>query len=122
MGALGRARKALAPEPHAVRELGLFIENDSGLYHQMETPIQKALTRRKAAGTYDHDKAEKAYYNLATEGARRYTKTYSSYDGEGPPIFSTADRHAVAREMRDSFEAEHRLGNYDQHIPKKYRK
>lgn len=96
------------PDEHAANELELYINNDSALYHQRFVPIVKNLMKRRAAGTYDHEKAAKLFLYLADDGARKYYREFG-----GSFKFDLATRWAVAKSLRDSFETEADLGNYD---------
>lgn len=109
----------------AAKELYLWIENDGDLYRQQYEPINKNLTIKKAQGRYDHILAAKLFGYLAESGAKKY---YADSVGRKVPgdrgwseMFPKKLRDAVAEELRDKFEIEHALGNYDQYIPKKYR-
>lgn len=94
------------------RELQLYIENDSKLYHQQFLPIVKNLMKRRANGTYDHEKAAKLFLYLVDEGARRYYKEFGSPGFK----FNLATRWDVAKSLRDGFETEASLGNYDKTV------
>ena len=96
-------------DEHGARELQLYIDNDSRLYHQQFLPIVKNLMKRRAKGVYDREKAAKLFLYLVDEGARRYYKEFGSPGAK----FNLATRWQVAKELRDSFEAEAGLGNYD---------
>ncbi len=103
----------------SAKELYLFIENDGDLYRQQYSPINKNLTIKKAQGVYDHDKTVKQFMYLVDNGAKRY-ESGGGRSGSMPSYFPKPVREAVAEELRDKFELEHELGNYDQYIPKKY--
>src|SRR5712664_388832 len=103
------------------KELRLFIDNDSQLYHQQVQPIQKNLRTKQARRIYDHEKAVKLYKHLADNGARRYGEEFANSKAEGLRMFSPETRRAVARDLTNSFETESSLGNYDDLLPKKYR-
>jgi hypothetical protein len=105
------------------KELYLFITNDSDLYRQQYEPINKNLTIKKARGVYDHAKAAKLFGYLVETGAKWYENGGRPSYGKPqhiPSYFSKKLRDAVAEELRDNFEIEHALGNYDNYIPKKY--
>ena len=112
----------------SAKELYLFIENDSDLYRQQYEPINKNLTIKKARGVYDHALAAKLFGYLAETGAKYYeadgagrSRYARSTGGQGwSEMFPKKLREAVAEELRDKFEMEYALGNYDNYIPKKY--
>lgn len=99
-------------------ELEIFIDNDGRLYEQMTKPIQKNLANKMANGQYDRVLAEKAFMNLADEGAKRYAKEHASSPSEWHTIFDTATRRWVARRFAEEFETEYKLGNYDSYLTK----
>lgn len=96
----------------AARELRLFIENDSRLYHSMFLPIVRNLVRKRAKGTYKHGLAAVAFRHLADEGARRYHEEFGG-PGKWSDTFSVATRNVVARELANAFRTEAGYGNYD---------
>ena len=104
----------------SAKELFLWIENDGDLYRQQYTPIIKNLVAKKARGVYDHDKAAKLFGYLAESGAKRYNREVGDGVERIPSYFPKKLRDAVAEELRDRFEDEYELGNYDLYIPKKY--
>ena len=98
------------------RELHLFIDNDYQLYKQQYLPILKMLTKRKLNGSYDSEKAIKAFENLAYTGAKKYRHDYHTL---GKPMivgliggFTPATRRLTAIALRDQYEREYELGNY----------
>ena len=110
-------------DEHAAKELFLWIENDGDLYRRQYTPIIKNLVAKKARGVYDSAKAAKLFGYLAESGAKRYDEEVNGtprFKGRIPSYFPKKVRDAVAEELRDRFEDEHELGNYDNYIPKKY--
>lgn len=100
-------------------ELKLYIDNDGDLHRQMTTSILKNLVTKRARGEYEHDLAVKAFGYLVEAGAKKYAKEFG---GTWHQMFDVPTRRAVAEELTDSFEAEAKLGNYDQLLPKKYQK
>jgi hypothetical protein len=107
-------------DTHAAKELELFVENDADLYRQQYTPINKNLITKMARGVYNHDKAVKLFGYLMESGAKKYAKQYSSSVSDWHQIFSPATRKSVAELFARHFEAEAKLGNYDNLLPKKY--
>src|SRR3990167_5804605 len=106
----------------SAKELHLFINNDVDLYRQQHIPIIKSLVAKKARGVYDSRLAAKAFGYLVDSGAKKYYAEYGS-DPRGmvwSAMFPKKLRDAIAEELRDDFETEFSLGNYDGFIPKKY--
>ncbi len=109
-------------DPHAATELRLFIDNDADLYRQQYTPIIQDLMRKRAAGKYGREKSVKLWMYLAESGAKKYCRQFCASESDWKNVFNKNTRLQVSRALRDSFEAEAELGNYDDYIPKKYRK
>ena len=92
-----------------VRELVIFIDNDGQLYQQQGAPIMRNLSRKWDKGIYDHDLAQKLWYYLAVNGAKKYGQDQGT--GNGLKIFSPAVRRAAAKEMADNWMEELKAGN-----------
>ena len=92
-----------------VRELVIFIDNDGQLYQQQGAPIMRNLSRKWDKGIYDHDLAQKLWYYLAVNGAKKYGQEHGT--GNGLKMFSPAVRRAAAKEMADNWMAELKAGN-----------
>ena len=92
-----------------VRELVLFIDSDAGLYQQQGEPIMRNLSRKWDKGIYDHDLAQKLWYYLAVNGAKKYGQEHGT--GNGLKMFSPAVRRAAAKEMADNWMTELKAGN-----------
>lgn len=101
-------------------DLHLYIVNDGDLNRQILLPAQKNATRRKAKGTFNSTLALKLFKYTVEAGAKKYAKEM----GGGPwhKQFSMSDRKAVAKELVDDFESKYEDGEFDEYIPKKYRK
>lgn len=97
--------RATVADPHAVRELSLFIENDYPLVGAPNSPgvaIHKNLERKVANGTYDSSLAPKAWQHLIDAGAKKYEREF----GDGSPIFNAATRREVAADFARAWEQE----------------
>jgi len=101
------------------RELEVFIENDGTLYRQRGLPIIRNLVLKMVQGKYDSTKAVKLYMYLVDDGAKKYAKESGGADWSR--MFPKATRETVAKSLVKGFEDEAKLGNYDSHIPKKYK-
>jgi len=100
---------------HDARELHLYASNHADLHRQRMTPIHKNLRNKQAAGTYDSDKAHKAFGHAAKDAADRYHKEHGHR-------FSKATRDRVAAKMRDEFERDSADGEHDHLLHKKHQK
>ena len=96
------------------RELHLYATNHADLHRQRLTPIHKNLRNKQASGTYDSDKAHKAFQHATKDASDRYHKDHGSR-------FSVATRKAVAGKMRDEFESDSKAGDHDHHLHKKHK-
>jgi hypothetical protein len=89
----------------------------SAWYAQGE-PIVKNLVRKKAAGTYDSEKAAKLWLYFVDNAARHYTeqgaKPWHQTTGARLPSYMTKPtRMEVARRMRDDWERDFEAGRFD---------
>ena len=96
-------------------ELHLFTVNHPGIHASRMTSIHKNLRNKMAKGTYDSDKAHKAFMYAAKDGA-------DAYHHEHGHKFHKSVHHDVATTMRNEFESEAKDGQHDHHLYKKYRK
>lgn len=104
-------------DPHAARELELFLMNDYELYRSQYTPIIANLARKKYRGVYDRQKAVKLFMYLMDNGAKKYMREYGNYE-DAPKTFTKATREYVARKFRDDFETEFGYGAYSDYKQK----
>lgn len=122
-----------SPDPISSQELLLYIENDADLYRQQHTPIIKNLVTKKAQGRYNSAKAAVLFGYLVESGAKKYytdvvegKKVTGAFVTNVSPgwskMFPKKVRDAVALELRDKFETEEALDNYNNStfLPKKY--
>lgn len=86
-----------------VRELVLYITNDSGLYHRYVEPIIANLRKKVKKGIYNPELAVKLWKVLADEGAKKYDKELN--DGRGRVDWlNVPTRLAIAKELRDHYQ------------------
>lgn len=81
---------------YAASDLILYVENDWESYQKYER-IKARLQRFAAAGTYDIERAQTAWFHLMTDAAR-------GYKAEGLRAPSAKERHEAA----EAFEAQER--------------
>jgi hypothetical protein len=91
----------------AIRELGLFIENDGDLYRQQQTPIEKNLRLKGMKGKYDPKKAPKLWSYLVESGAKKYHKQFGSPGVPWNKMFPKPERDELSRQAARAFEAEY---------------
>lgn len=87
------------------RELELYTTNNGDLYRQMITPIINNLRKKYQRGTYDAGKAVDLWYNVATEGAKRYNKEFGS-DSQWNRLFNVRCRYTVAVNLESYYKEE----------------
>ena len=87
-------------DENMVRELKLYIENESDLYRQKIIPIVKNVQRKMKSGKYDHNKAPKLWMNLVTAGVKKYKKEFPGVK------FTKQEKEAVAQEFADEYKDE----------------
>ena len=84
-----------------MKELKLYIDNDSSLYRQRYMPILKNLSKKKKKGRYRKTLAQKAFMYLIDDGAKRYVR---SYGGNARDVFPKRQRKQLAKEYVEEFE------------------
>ena len=84
-----------------MKELKLYIDNDSSLYRQRYIPILKNLSRKKKQGKYRKGLASKAFMYLIDDGAKRYVR---SYGGDARDVFPKRQRKNLAKDYVEEFE------------------
>lgn len=101
-------------------ELRIFIDNDADLYRGQFTSIIKNLMTKIGQGKYDRTLAVKLFMYLVDAGAQKYTKEYGGAGTKWHDQFPKKTRELVAASLRDTFEIEASLGNYNNLLPAKY--
>ncbi len=101
-------------------ELYLFIVNHAQLYRQRLQPIYKNAITKMARDQYDSRKAVKLFMYAVDDGAKLYSKEFST-GNDARAMFPKDVREYVAMRLRDEFEVEAAEGNHDELLPKKYR-
>ena len=84
-----------------MKELKLYIDNDSSLYRQRYMPILKNLSKKKKKGQYRKRLAQKAFMYLIDDGAKRYVR---SYGGNARDVFPKRQRKQLAKDYVEEFE------------------
>ncbi len=90
-------------EVQTARELVLWTVNEYTLYKGSAQPTAKALARHKLRGTYDAEKALKAWEHVAEQGAKFYA---AHYQGVWHEFFPASVRRDAARMLADHYEDE----------------
>ena len=93
-----------------MKELKLYIDNDSSLYRQRYMPILKNLSRKKKQGKYRKGLASKAFMYLIDDGAKRYVR---SYGGDARDTFPKRQRKMLAQDYVDEFEETFKNQEFD---------
>tara|TARA_R110000744_G_scaffold217819_2_gene336525 strand:+ start:1332 stop:1670 length:339 start_codon:yes stop_codon:yes gene_type:complete len=93
-----------------MRELKLYIDNDSNIYRQRYMPILKNLSKKKKKGNYQKGLASKAFLYLVDDGAKRYTREYG---GNVRDVFPKRQRQMLAKDYVDEFEQIFKNQEYD---------
>ena len=119
MSTVSESRSSVKLSPEATKLL-LYLENDDALYRRQYLPILKNLTAKKASGKYDSNLAVKEFMHLVTAALKKYAQDFDEI-GFDNPAEKKAALISVATELKNNFEDEYELGNYDSFIPKKYR-
>ena len=94
----------------AAREIQLFADNDSMLYHQRRSPILKNLSKKYVKGTYDVDKAAKLWRYYIDAAMQKYHKEFGGR-GKWSNLLSVPDRNLLALDYAIRTKQEFDLGN-----------
>lgn len=98
-------------DPHAVRELDLFMNNESDLYSAYKLPIIKSLERKYHKGTFDIEKSAKAWKPFIEAGIKKYQKLFGNKNQSWSKILSVSDRKLLAHSFSKDILREFKLGN-----------
>ena len=90
-------------DPIAARELALYAENDSRLYHRHALPIIANLARKMKRGQYDPEKAVKAWGYMADEAARQYCREFCERGALYHQVFNAATRREAAAQLEEGY-------------------
>ena len=103
------AYDALSPAGEA---LFLWIENDADTYKRQVFPLQKKLVNMAIDGKYNSRNAHKMFEKIVYDIIKKLDKSGEFEDYYKIKEFEN-DATLVAAAMRDSFEVEANLGNFD---------
>lgn len=87
-------------ETNESRELSLYAVNDYATYSQAIQPVVRCLVKKAKADTFNYDKAQKAFYNVATYAAKKYA---ADFGGVYYRMFSAANRRLTAAYLLDYY-------------------
>ena len=93
-----------------MKELRLYIDNDSSIYRQSYMPILKNLSKKKKKGNYRKTLASKAFMYMIDDGAKRYVR---SYGGNHLDVFPKRQRKQLAKDYVEEFEQIYKNQEYD---------
>lgn len=94
----------------AAREIQLYADNDSMLYHQRRLPILKNLSKKYKKGTYDVEKAAKLWRYYIDAAMQKYHREFGSR-GKWSNLLSVPDRNLLALDYAKHTKDEFDLGN-----------
>ena len=90
-----------AVDKSTVRELVLYITNDSQIYRQRIQPVIKNLSKKVGKATYDGNKAIKAFGYAVADGLKKYEKEHA---GKGwAKSVDKQTKEAIAEELLDYY-------------------
>lgn len=95
-------------------DVTIYIENTRTFYDNVIIPVCNNLARKKFKGSYDDEKAKKAWYNVVNYGLQRYFKeVYQEYyaDKYGHIsawyyLLTTSERRQIADELQHFYAQE----------------
>ena len=94
----------------AAREIQLYADNDSMLYHQRRYPILKNLSAKYKKGTFDVQKAAKLWRYYIDAAMQKYHKEFGGR-GSWSNLLSVPDRNLLALDYANRTKQEFDLGN-----------
>lgn len=100
-------------DEHAAAELELYIDNTASIYQRVTLRTFKTLMRLRRDGIYTSARVLPIFEQIACIGAQLYAKEHGERGAKWDTMFDKPTRVEVATRMRDAFEAEAELGNYD---------
>lgn len=100
-----RKKKEPVISKESVNELTLYIDNDRNIYDRAVSPTEKSLLKKVKKGTYDSEKALKAFQHVADYGSKMYSKE----NKENKHLFTVAERKEVAKNLLSYFETENKV-------------
>lgn len=81
------------------KELYLYLVNKEEFYASLMN-IERNLYKKLKKGIFNAEKAEKAFYNLVTEAAKKYCQEFG---GVYHQIFTVKTRKEVCKELVNNF-------------------
>lgn len=88
-------------DAEAARELVLYADNTSRVYFNSILPTIENLRRKVKRGTYDKQKAVKAFGYVAEYAAKEYAREFATPE-QWHVIFNAATRRAAAAELLET--------------------
>ena len=86
---------------HAVRELVLYTDNTRIIYERHTLPVIENLRKKAKRGTYDPEKAAKAWGYVAEAAAKAYAREYDRPEN-WCRLFNASTRRAAAAELEET--------------------
>lgn len=87
-------------DEHDAEDLEPYAENTAEIYHRFITPTRNNLRKKVQNGTYDENKALKAWENVIDEAAKMYDKELGSGRGS-MTLFNKSTRHEAAKRLME---------------------
>ena len=91
-----RTRSMIYTESAKAEELYLFAINDGVLYNSMISYVIRNLEKKAKKGVYDTEKAIDAWYCVAEEASRRYSRNYGGK-------FTVTERFTCAVDLETNY-------------------
>lgn len=95
-------------------DVTIYIENTRMIYDNVIIPLCNSLARKKFKGSYDDEKAKKAWYNVVNYGLQRYfVDVYQEYYANKYGnisawhyLLTTSERQQIADELQHFYAEE----------------
>lgn len=86
-------------DKNSLRELELYVENTSEIYHYHTMPAIENLKKKYAKGTYNREKACKLWGYVADAAAKMYAKEFCDKATPWYAVFPVAERRECAKHL-----------------------
>ena len=88
---------------YEIRELGLYIENDEGIYRNYLIPVAKNLAKKYDRGVFVYDLAVVGFSHVVTAAAKNYRREHGSPSEAWFRMFPKPARDILAMDLAAEF-------------------
>lgn len=100
-------------DPDSVREIELFLLNDSDIYFKFRRPVLINLAKKHKKGTFKTELAAKSFLKVIEAGMKKYNKDFGSSRSKWSSLLSVSDRKLLALDFAAEALNEFNSNNYE---------